>query len=152
MMKHHLESSAAQRNLLIEQWFRKLRRWLPGLNAARRSEVARDLETLRRVSTCITLYALTCIMQHLSNAVSSRRRSLPCRRRCQQFDKAASLQSYASHVEWVHKHNVKENPLAAYLPRGRVNPLECMNLLKLSCLHSMHCTAAWFIESATYIL
>ena len=36
------------------------------------------------------------------------------------FDKAASLQSYASHVERVHKHNVKENPLAAYLPRGRV--------------------------------
>ena len=30
------------------------------------------------------------------------------------FDKAASLQSYASHMERVHKHNVKE--LAAYLP------------------------------------
>ena len=115
MMKQHLESSAAQRHLFIEQSFRKLRRWLLGLNAARRSEVARDLETLRRVSTCITLYALTCIMQHLSNAVSSRRRSPPCRRRCQRFDKAASLQSYASHVK-----RVKENPLATYLPRGRV--------------------------------
>ena len=55
-----------------------------------------------------------------------------------------------SHVVRIHHPNFKQNPLAAYLQRGRVNPLECMNLLKLSCLHSMHCTAAWFIESATY--
>ena len=36
------------------------------------------------------------------------------------FNKQASLQSYASHVERVHNHNIKQNPLAAYLPRGRV--------------------------------
>ena len=97
MMKQHLESSAAQWHLLIEQSFRKLRCWLPGWNAARRSEVARDLQTLHRVSTVHVLHFMhlyTCIMQHLSNAVSSRRRSPPCRRRCQRFEKHASLQCY----------------------------------------------------------
>ena len=66
MMRQYLEKSTYQNHLSIQP-FEILEHWLPGLNAARRSEVVRDLTTLRRVS--IILYALTCIMQHLSNAV-----------------------------------------------------------------------------------
>ena len=36
------------------------------------------------------------------------------------FDKEASLLSYVSHVVRIHHPNFKQNPLAAYLPRGRV--------------------------------
>ena len=67
MMRQYLENSAYQNHLSIQESFKRLEHWLPGSKAARRSEVVRDLTTLRRVS--ITLYAFTCIMQHLSNAV-----------------------------------------------------------------------------------
>ena len=66
MMRQYLEKCTYQNHLSIQP-FEKLGRRLSGWHTARRSEVARDLTTLRRVS--ITLYALTCIMQHLSNAV-----------------------------------------------------------------------------------
>ena len=67
VMRTYLEDPTNQKYLRIPESSEKLGRRLPGWNTARLSKVVSDLQTLRKVS--ITLYALTCIMQHLSNAV-----------------------------------------------------------------------------------